>query len=175
MSEPFFTRSEIVAVLEDLGADLDARGIRGELFVVGGAAMALAFSTRRTTRDIDAVFEPKAHIYEAAARLAAQRGLPDGWLNDAVKGLLPGPDAGAREVLSVPGLRVSVPSARYLLALKVAAARVDRDADDIRRLAEVCGVTTADEVLAITEQVMGGRQPLLPKAQFLVEAMFPPP
>jgi hypothetical protein len=104
--------------------------------------------------------------------VAARRGLQDGWLNDAVKGLLPGPDPDAREVLAAPGIRVSVPSVRYLLALKVAAARVDRDADDIRRLAELCGARTADDVLAITEDVLGGRQPLLPKAQFLIEAIF---
>jgi len=68
---------------------------------------------------------------------------------------------------------VSVPSTRYLLALKVAAARVDRDADDIRFLAEQCGLRTAEEVIAVVEEVMGGRQPLLPKVQFLIEEMFP--
>ena len=77
-------------------------------------------------------------------------------------------------MLDLPGLRVSVPSARYLLALKVAAARVDRDADDIRLLAEVCGVRSAEEILSLTDEVIGGRQTLLPKVQFLIEEMFPP-
>jgi hypothetical protein len=139
----------------------------------GGAAMALAFNTRRATRDIDGVFEPKLEVYAAAAKVAARRGIPEAWLNDAVKGLLPGDDARSRAVLDVPGLRVSVPSAQYLLALKVAAARVDRDADDIRLLAELCGLDSAEEVLALTDEMMGGRQPLLPKVQFLVEEMFP--
>ena len=74
----------------------------------------------------------------------------------------------------VPGLRISAPSARYLLELKVAAARVDRDADDIRRLAQVCGARSADEVLTIAERVMGGGQRLLPRWQFLIETMFEP-
>jgi len=173
MSPAFFTREQIRALLVELGADLERQGLRAEMFIVGGAALALAFNTRRTTRDIDGIFEPKREVYESAARIAARHGIPDDWLNDAVKGLLPGLDPDAREVLAEPGIRVSVPSARYLLAMKVAAARVDRDADDIRYLAGVCGAHTAEEVLQITEQVIGDRRTLLPKAQYLVEAMFP--
>jgi hypothetical protein len=172
MTAQFFGRNELEALLQELGGDLAAKGIRGELFIVGGAAMALAYSTRRTTVDIDAVFEPKTEIYAAARRLAARRGLPDTWLNDAVKGMLPGPDPDIREVMSVPGLRVSVPSPRYLLALKVFASRVDRDRDDIVFLAGLCNARTADEVLAITESVMGGRR-LLPRSQFFVQELFP--
>lgn len=174
MTAAYLGRDQIVALLTDLGRELITRGLRGDIFVVGGAAMALAFNTRRATRDVDAVFEPKAEIYQAARRVAAHHKLPDDWLNDAVKGLLPGPDPQSRPVLDVPGLRVSVPSARYLLALKVAAARVDRDADDIRFLAEECGLRTAEEIIDLTERIMNGRQPLLPKAQFLIEEMFPP-
>jgi len=48
----------------------------------------MAYDARRATRDIDAVFEPKTVIYEAAAEVAERRGLPPGWLNDAVKALL---------------------------------------------------------------------------------------
>jgi hypothetical protein len=166
------SRDQIVELLTELGYELAQEGIRGDLFVVGGAAMALAFNTQRATRDIDGVFEPKLEVYAAAAKVAARRGIPEAWLNDAVKGL-PGADARSRAVLDVPGFRVSVPSAQYLLALKVAAARVDRDADDIRLLAELCGLHSAEEVLALTDEVMGGRQPLLPKVQFLVEEMFP--
>ncbi|MGB0972619.1 MAG: DUF6036 family nucleotidyltransferase [Mycobacterium sp.] len=168
MTAQFFGRNELEALLGELGGDLAAKGIRGEVFIVGGAAMALAYSTRRTTVDIDAVFEPKTEIYAAARRLAARHGLPDTWLNDAVKGMLPGPDPDIREVMSVPGLRVSVPSPRYLLALKVFASRVDRDRDDIVFLAGLCNASTADEVLAITESVMGGR-----RSQFFIQELFP--
>lgn len=165
-------RNELRALLSEVGVVLDAQGIRGELFVVGGAALALAYSTRRFTRDVDAVFEPKTEVYAAARVVAARHDLPEDWLNDAVKGMLPGADPNAREFMSVPGLRVSVPSPRYLLALKVYAARVDRDSDDIVLLAGLCGAQTVDDVLVITEQVMGGR-PLLPKSRYVVEELFP--
>lgn len=174
MSEPghvSLTHEQIRSLLIELGADLDARGLRAEFFIVGGAAMALAYNTRRATRDVDAVFEPKSEITAAAARLGARHDLPESWLNDAVKGFLPGEDPHQRLVLSAAGINVSVPSPEYLLALKVSAARVDRDADDIRTLAALCGAETTEAVLTIVERVMGGRL-LLPKVQFLIEEMF---
>src|SRR4051812_40216721 len=57
------TRDEILALLDALAADLRGRGHHGDLFLVGGAAMALAYDTRRATRDLDAVFEPKQVVY----------------------------------------------------------------------------------------------------------------
>ena len=88
-------RAEILDALTALAAELHRRGISAEMYVVGGAAIALAFDERRSTRDIDAVFEPKRAVYQAAADLAEQRGLPDGWLNDTVKGFLAGEDPAA--------------------------------------------------------------------------------
>lgn len=166
------SRDEITALLTELGGHLERQGVRGQLFVVGGAAMALAYNTRRLTADVDGVFEPKMLVYDAAARVATRHvGLPADWLNDAVKGLLPGADADARVILDVPGLTVSVASPRYLLALKVQAARIDRDADDILALAQASGARTAAEVLDIAVAVIGAAR-LQPKAQFLVEELF---
>lgn len=140
------------------------------MYVVGGAAVALAFDERRSTRDIDAVFEPKQLVYEAAHEMAAEMGLPPGWLNDAVKGFLAGDDPGATRVLEVPGLRVSTASPRMLLALKVLAHRVGEDEDDVRLLAHDLGVTSAAEVLAIAADIYGDR--LDAAARFFVEELF---
>ena len=51
-----FSRDVIVEKLEELGRRLDHAGERAELYIVGGAAMALVFTRDRVTRDIDAVF-----------------------------------------------------------------------------------------------------------------------
>jgi methylmalonyl-CoA mutase cobalamin-binding subunit len=93
-------RGEIIAALTALAAELERRGVSGEMYVVGGAAIALAFDERRATRDIDAVFEPKSVVYEAAGVVAEQLGLPGGWLNDAVKGFLEGDDPAAARLAS---------------------------------------------------------------------------
>lgn len=167
-------RDQIIRLLGELGRELDERGVRGEMFIVGGAALALAYNTRRATRDIDAVFEPKTTIYQAAAAVAIRHGLDPAWLNDSVKGLLPGPDEAPQEIAEMPGLRVMVASPQYLLALKVAAARVDRDADDIKLLADICGLRSARQILDLTEHIIGAQRPLAAKVQYLVEEMFPP-
>jgi hypothetical protein len=162
-------RPEIVTALTALGAVLDARGTTGELYMVGGAAIAMAFDQRRSTRDIDAVFEPKMIIYEAAAQVADQLGLPVGWLNDAVKGFLV-PDPEASPVLEVPGLRCLAASPRILLALKVLAHRVGEDEDDVRLLAGALGISAAADVLSVAEEVFGDR--LDAAARFFVEELF---
>lgn len=164
-------RNEIVGLLTEVGQFLDEQGTRGELFVVGGAAMALAYDARRLTADIDAVFEPKSMVYEAIRHVAQRHGLADGWINDAVKSFLPSNETNIRVVLEVPGLRVSIPSTEYLLALKVHAARPDRDLDDIRYLADHLGLTTSSQILDVAERFFGANR-LEPKSQFFIEQLF---
>lgn len=89
-------REDIRALLDDLSAELAARGARAELFLVGGAALAVAYDATRATRDLDAVFIPTNTVRQAAAAVAQHRGLAEDWLNDAVKGFLPGPDPDAQ-------------------------------------------------------------------------------
>jgi len=163
-------RDEIVEALSDLAGELQRRGTSADMYVVGGAAIALAYDERRATRDIDAVFEPKNAVYDAAAVVAERRGLPAGWLNDAVKGFLAGDDPAATPVLDLPGLRCLAASPRTLLALKVLAHRVGEDEEDVRLLAAQLGLERADQVLAIAEETFGDR--LDAAARFFVEELF---
>lgn len=163
-------RDEIVAALTALGARLREQGIEGEIYVVGGAAIAMAFDARRATRDVDAIFEPKREVYAAADAVGAELGLPPGWLNDGVKGFVTGPDDGAATALEVPGLRVLVASPRILLAMKVLAHRIGEDDDDVRLLARELGLDDADAVLAVAEEVYGDR--LDAAARYFVEELF---
>jgi hypothetical protein len=167
-------KQQIIDLLAELGDEMQGRGQRAEMFIVGGAAMALAFDARRATRDIDAVFVPKAAVYEAARAVAGRHGLAPDWLNDAVKGFLLGEDPDRRTIFESPGLSVTVPSPQYLLAMKVYAARVDRDADDIRMLADLCDLHTAEAVLDLAEAYLAGI-PIPAKVQFLIEELFPAP
>jgi len=163
-------REQIIDALTSLAEELDSQGVSAQMYVVGGAAIALAFDERRSTRDIDAVFEPKAVVYEAAARLAERSGLAPDWLNDAVKGFLSGEDPAASPVLELPGLSVLAASPRTLLAMKVLAHRPGEDDEDVRLLAAHLGFERAEEVLAVAEQTYGER--LDPAARFFVEEIF---
>lgn len=60
MPDKSFSRPKIIVALQALGDELTRRGVHGQVFIVGGAAMALAYSSRRVTKDIDAVFDRKA-------------------------------------------------------------------------------------------------------------------
>lgn len=163
-------RAEILTALTALGARLSERGIDGEIYVVGGAAIAIAFDARRATRDVDAVFEPKQELYAAADEVGAALDLPPGWLNDGVKGFVAGSDDAAATVLEMPGLRVLVASPRILLAMKVLAHRIGEDDEDIRLLARELGLADAESVLRIAEDVYGNR--LDAAARFFVEELF---
>jgi hypothetical protein len=166
------SKDDIVRLLNELADELEAKGVHGDIFLVGGAAMALVYSARRATRDLDAVFEPKQVIYEVAHRVGARHGLPDDWLNDGVEGFLPGSDPGATVFFDRPGLAVRIASPRYLFAMKMLAARVERDVDDIQVLYRLSGFRTVDEALDHVQSLYPHR-PLPPKAQYLLEELFP--
>jgi len=125
---------DIRRLFEELASELDRNGQRAEVFLVGGAAIALCFDARRATRDLDAVFAPTDSVRRAAATVADREGLDPDWLNDAVKGFLPGPDPNAVRYFEAPGLLVDVASAEYLLAMKLFSSRVETDAEDIALL-----------------------------------------
>ena len=99
---------------------------------------------------------------EAARVVGDAHGLAEDWLNDAVKDCLPGPDADAQRYFSGAALNVDVASARYLLALKLFASRVETDADDIAFCHRQVGFTTVEEGLALVITTYR-RRPIAPR------------
>ncbi|MGH3261449.1 MAG: hypothetical protein ACRDNS_05580 [Trebonia sp.] len=170
---PLLDPEQVRALLTELGARLSAQGIEARLFLVGGAAMALAFSRHRITRDLDAVFEPKSEIYAQAAAIARERGLPEDWLNDSVKGLLPDrtPPLEGTASFGAPGIHVGVASAEYLFAMKAAAARLETDGADLRLLARELGITTTAQALDLVERFYRPER-LTAKTQLILEAII---
>lgn len=151
------TIDRVSALLAELGGRLAARGIEGEIYVVGGAAMMLAYDRSRMTRDIDAVGIPQEEIdAEARAMAAGHRDIGPEWLNARVLPLLPrGIDADRLQVLGGPGLTVNVASPRWLLAMKARAARGRRDLEDVWVLCQILGLRGVDEVWHICDDVWG--------------------
>jgi predicted nucleotidyltransferase len=83
------TAQDILAALERLGQLAQAHGQTIRLLLVGGAVMTVVYQARPSTRDVDAVIlaPHEARLVRALARMiAAERGWPDAWLNDAAKG-----------------------------------------------------------------------------------------
>lgn len=167
------SREDIQRLFALLNAELAAEGAEGELYLVGGAVMCLALGARDATRDVDALFKPSRVVREAARRVAGKAGVPDTWLNDAVKGYL-SPRGEFDHFLELPHLRVFVAHPRYLLAMKCAAMRLGEefhDVDDVRYLLRHLGISTVDEALAVVRLYFDDRQ-LLPKTRLVLEELL---
>lgn len=168
-----YTAARIEELLHALDGELAKVNVTGELYVVGGAVMCLAFGARETTRDVDALFVPTQEIRAAAARVADAAEVPRDWLNDAVKGFLS--VRGAYDpYLELPHLRVFVARADYLFAMKCVAMRSEvgtLDQDDVRFLLRYLGITEVNAALEIVEQYFDkARIPL--KTQLALEEML---
>jgi predicted nucleotidyltransferase len=170
-ADPLLDRAAIQNAFRRLGDRLVRRGIVADIYVIGGAAMALAYDARRATRDIDAVFQPHGVVLEEARALAAELGLPSWWLNEqASVYVAPGGDSTAPHVFDHPGIRVSAASPEHLLAMKVLAAR-RRDTDDIKYLVNHLGLSSAAEVLAVCATVFPD-EPVPDRARMILEDLF---
>lgn len=104
-------RPELERAFTALGERLVRRGVVADIFVVGGAAMALAYDAERVTRDVDTMFVPHGVVVEEARRVADDLGLPPWWLNEQASVHVSGKDdPGKRRVFDHPGLRVMAAS-----------------------------------------------------------------
>lgn len=167
------TQADIRRLLELLDAALAEEDAVGEVYLVGGAVMCLVLDARPATRDVDAFFRPTKLIREAAARVADRAGVPQSWLNDAVKAFL-SPRGDFDPYLELPHLRVFVARPEYLLAMKCASMRLGeefQDLDDVRFLLRYLNVTSADEALEIVTRYFDEKQ-LLPKTRLALEELL---
>jgi len=153
MSEPVLDRQMLTEAFRRLGDRLAYRGVVADLYVFGGAAMALAYDLRRSTRDVDALLQPHGVVLAEAQNVAQELGLPQWWLNEQASAYVaPGGDPEAPLSFDHPGLRVSTASPEHLLAMKAMAAR-RRDTDDLRLLVGRLGLTSPEQVIALCSRV----------------------
>lgn len=167
---PTFTKSKLQSVFAELSVELAKRNIKANLFVVGGAAIALEFDHRRVTLDIDAYFVPAKELREVISAIALRNNFPEDWLNDGVKGFLPGTDPYAKTIFESNSLTIQIPSAKYLLAMKLLSGRFDRDIDDAVLLWQKAGLSTASQGMALLRSMYPKRL-LEVKHKYIVEGI----
>ena len=145
-------KADIESLFRDLNQELSRLDVQGQLYLVGGAAMCLAYNARASTRDVDALFKPSKIIKEAAARVAISRGLDNpNWLNDGVKGFL-SERAAYNDYLELSHLKISVAQPEYMLAMKCLAMRIGeefQDLKDVRFLLTLLGVNSYEQAKEI--------------------------
>ena len=147
-------RNDIVGLFHELSGKLRDRGVRGHVYIVGGAAMILGFRRDRTTHDVDARIEnDKEAVLAAAADVARAHDLPENWLNENATLFMPhAPDSQARTVFNTPNLIVTGASPQHLLAMKLDAAR-DTDQSDIRTLLVTLGIQSREDAIEIHRRI----------------------
>jgi hypothetical protein len=146
-------RTEIEGALHELSEILDGKGVVARIYLVGGAAMVLAYGSRFSTDDVDGSGYPTDAVLVAAAEIAQRRGLQPDWLHDSVKVYFPTfkePDW--RPVSKVGTVEVVAADERTLLAMKMRASRGRRDEVDIQFLVHTCGIETVEDALALYEE-----------------------
>lgn len=152
------TKQEIAAALQRLSELAQAEGVRLEITLYGGAVMLLAYDARDVTKDVDAIVHPPEVGRRLVARVAAERGLAESWLNDDVKLYISTKEAKNEMVLpgvSPAGLHITRPTAKYLLAMKVMACRkpLPGYAGDYGDIETLLRVTRCKSVAAIQDIV----------------------
>ena len=142
------TAGEIEKYLSEINDELTSKDVIGEICIYGGAAMCLAFKARPATKDVDAIFEPVKVIRGVINKITEKYNLNDGWLNFAVKMFVVEHEKNV--LLDLSNFKVYVPTADYLLAMKVLALRAESfDAEDVEFLIKHLNLKKMEDVLKI--------------------------
>jgi hypothetical protein len=150
------SRARIIQALNRLGELASDQNVILEVSLYGGAVFTLVYGSRDATKDVDAVVRQSEIARILAIKVARELGLPDDWLNDHVKQFLAEKEA-KRQLTEADfgeGIRISVPTAAYLLAMKLRACRPPLpgyagDYGDIRFLVqkmEIASVKAAEAI-----------------------------
>jgi hypothetical protein len=161
-----FDRDALLDAFDRIGYAAVEAGTKLRIAVYGSALM-LASNFRFATEDVDIAAigsEWPAWLSKVVAAIAQEKGWSEDWFNDGVALHLSPLADRAKDHLefgtfprdsSPSGLVVSVPTAEYLLALKLKAFRTqdalrgDTERLDILNLMDVVGVSTADQAIAV--------------------------
>jgi hypothetical protein len=184
-----FGRDALLDAFDRIGRAAVLAGTKLQIAVYGGSALMLASNFRFATEDVDvSKLEHPLPRWLAAVvdGIAKENGWREDWFNDGVVFHLSSLADRAIDHLefgtfprdgSPPGLVVSVPSAEYLLALKLKAARVldpvrgDMERLDILNLMQVVGISTAEEAIALLGRYFPVSAASSEKQRFLLENM----
>lgn len=163
-------REEIIGYLGAVNDELKRLECKGEICLYGGSVMCLVFNARPSTKDVDAIFEPAQIIKKIARKIAVEKGLPDDWLNDGVKGFIV--DHRRQVFIELSNLTVYCADAEYLLAMKCLAARVDTiDGSDVRSLIKHLQITSPEQVFTVVQKYYP-KNSIRPVTQYFIEEIF---
>ncbi|MCP4615264.1 MAG: hypothetical protein GY844_02390 [Bradyrhizobium sp.] len=184
-----FDREALLDAFDQIGRAAVEAGTKLQIAVYGGSALMLASNFRFATEDVDVsrLEHPLPDWLAMAVRkIAAENGWQEDWFNDGVAfhlSALADRAADHLEFATFPrdgdaaGLVVSVPTAEYLLALKLKAFRVldpargETERLDILNLMQVVGISSAEEAVALLARYFPISAASSEKQRFLLKNM----
>ena len=184
-----FDRDALLDAFDTIGRAAVEAGTKLQIAVYGGSALMLASNFRFATEDVDVskLDHPLPEwLATVVEELAEQNNWHKDWFNDGVAfHLSPLADSAADhlEFGTFPrdgtpaGLVVSVPSAEYLLALKLKAFRItdpvrgEIERLDILNLMRVVGISTVDDAIVLLGRYFPLSAASSEKQQFLLKHM----
>src|SRR5215475_14780889 len=185
-----FDRDQLVTALNEIGEAAIAAGTRLEIVVFGGSALMLASNFRFSTEDVDIaeITRPWPDwLSNVVEQIARRNGWTEHWLNDAVNVFLSPVARPDRDLVfwgTFPhaadrtGLTVFVPTARYMLALKLKALRVakfekgTKDLADVTGLLRVLEIKEVDTAIAILTEFFPNSAADVEKARFVLRHLL---
>jgi hypothetical protein len=184
-----FGRDALLDAFDRIGRAAVEAGTKLQIAVYGGSALMLASNFRFATEDVDVSELPRPlpdWLVRTVQEIAKERHWQDDWFNDAVAFHLSSLADHAADHLEFgtfprdgtpPGLVVSVPSAEYLLALKLKAFRImdplrgEDERLDILNLMRVVGISTPDEAIVLLSKYFPLSATSPEKQRFLLKNM----
>jgi len=158
-----FARNDILYLLRRLSVLARAEAVTLEVSFFGGSCLLLAYDyqDRKLTKDIDALIRPAEAAEALVRRIAREEGFPEDWLDDGVRQFLSPKGATyvsqLPELKNLPNLKISFPTADYLIAMKIRSSVRTRfgyegDLTDLRFLARKTGLRSLEEAQVILDR-----------------------
>ncbi len=140
------TKEFLLKLFEKTDEILKSRGIVGEIVLFGGSALIFSFDKRVFTMDIDAYIAPKEEVIKAmleATEMIVHQKPKESWIStEVLKYIYTRFPENLDLIYDGENLRVFKPDEKYLLAMKIFAAREEKDFEDALMIARKLGIKT---------------------------------
>ncbi|MDB5656973.1 MAG: uncharacterized protein JWQ94_4586 [Tardiphaga sp.] len=185
-----FDRDALLEAFDEIGRAAVAAGTKLQIQVYGGSALMLASNFRFATEHVDIAEiggEWPAWLRDVVARVARDNDWSEHWFNDAVTFHLSALERAERDLLAfgtfprtaeAVGLCVMIPTARYMLAMKLKSLRVSdfskggQDMSDVAHLLRVLGITEIEPAIEILAEFFPKSAADADKQRFVLKRLF---
>lgn len=185
-----FDRGALLDAFDDIGRAAVRAGTKLQIAVYGGSALMLASNFRFATEDVDIADigqEWPEWLSSAVERVSTKNGWSSAWLNDAVSFHLSPLAQKDRDLTAYGnfprhaekvGLAVFIPTARYMLALKLKALRISdfekgqQDMADVANLLKVLGLINIEQAIQILAEFFPKSASDADKQRFVLKRLF---